>query len=57
MIQYRKTDGSLGSFDSNKQFDIKSDGHTFIITITHYGWDEYDFWYEKITDVIELRIG
>lgn len=57
MIQYRKSDGTLGSFDSDKSFKITSDGHTFIITITHYGWDEYDFWNEEITDVIELRIG
>ena len=57
MIQYRKSDGSLGEFDSDKQFSISSNGHTFTITITHYGWDEYDFWYEEINDVIELRIG
>lgn len=57
MIQYRKSDGSLGNFDSDKQFSVSSNGHSFTITITHYGWDEYDFWHEEITDIIELRIG
>ena len=55
MIQYRKSDGTLGEFDSDRQFHINSTGHTFTVTIV--GWDEYDFWYEEITDIVELRIG
>ena len=57
MIRYRKSDNTLGSFDKDKEFKIYSNGHTFTIDITHYGWDEYDFWHEEITDVIEIRIG
>ena len=57
MIQYRKSDGSLGGCDSNKVNSIDINGNTFTITLIHYGWDEYDYCYEKINDVIEVRIG
>ncbi len=57
MIQYRKSDGSLGQFDSDKAHSITTDGKKFTVTLKHYGWDEYDFWYETIDDIIELRIG
>lgn len=57
MIQYRKADGTLDSFDSDNLYGIEAKGHTFTITLKHYGYDEYDFWYSEIEDVIEIRIG
>lgn len=57
MIQYRKSDGTLGEFDYDKLFNIHVNGHTFTITLRHYFYDEYDWKDEEITDVIELRIG
>jgi len=57
MIQYRKADGTLDSFDSDNLYGIEVKGHTFTITLKHYGYDEYDFWYSEIEDVIEIRIG
>ncbi len=57
MIQYRKSDGILGEFDSDKLYSINAKEHSFTITLRHYGWDEYDWWNEEITDIIELRIG
>ena len=56
MIQYRKFDGTLGEFDSNKLFSINVKGHTFTIILRHYFYDEYDFEDEEITDVVEIRI-
>jgi len=56
MIQYRKSDGTLGEFDSDKFYRIDINGHTFTITIRHYFYDEYDFENEEITDVVEIRI-
>ena len=57
MIQYRKSDGTLGEFRSDKLYSIKAEEHSFTITLRHYGWDEYDWVNEEITDIIELRIG
>lgn len=56
MVQYRKSDGTLGEFDSDKLLNINVKGHTFTITLRHYFYDEYDFEDEEITDVIEIRI-
>ena len=57
MIQYRKSDGTLGEFRSDKLYSIKAKEHSFTITLRHYGRDEYDWVNEEITDIIELRIG
>ena len=57
MIQYRKLDGTLGEIDPNKLYKIETEGNTFKVTLKYYGWDEYDFWYDEISDIIELRIG
>ena len=57
MIQYRKSDGTLGQCDADKVTSINVNGNTFTINLRYYGWDEYDFWNEEITDVIEIRIG
>ena len=57
MIQYRKLDGTLGEIDPNKLYKIETEGNTFKVTLKYYGWDEYDFWYDEIPDIIELRIG
>ena len=56
MIEYRKSDGTLETCDSDKVKSIDIDGNTITITLIHYGWDEYDYWYERITDIIEIRI-
>lgn len=56
MIQYKKSDGTLGEFDSDKLYSIEAKEHTFTITLKYYGYDDYDFWYDKITDVTEIRI-
>lgn len=56
MIQYRKIDGTLGEFDSDKFYKIDINGHTFTITLRHYFYDEYEWENEEITDVIEIRI-
>lgn len=52
-IQYRKSNGELGSFDSYKLSRVDVDCNTFTLT---FGWYEYDFWNEEIEDVIEIRI-
>ena len=57
MIQYRKLDGTLGDIDQNKLYKIETEGNTFKVTLKYYGWDEYDFWYDEIPDIIELIIG
>jgi hypothetical protein len=57
MIQYRKLDGTLGEIDPNNLYKIDTNGNTFKVTLKYYGWDEYDFWYDEIPDIIELRIG
>ena len=56
MIQYRKSDGTLGEFDADKLLNISVKEHTFTITLRHYFYDEYDFENEEITDVVEIRI-
>lgn len=56
MIQYRKSDGSLGEFNSDKLYSIKVKENTFTITLKNYGYDEYEYCYEEITDIIEIRI-
>ena len=56
MIQHRKSDGSLGQFGSDKVHSITTDGNKFTVKLKHYGWDEYDFWYETIDDIIEMRV-
>ena len=56
MIHYRKSDNTIGEFDSDRLSSIDVKDHTFTITLKYYGYDEYDFWYEKITDVIDISI-
>jgi hypothetical protein len=56
IIQYRKSDGALGEFDSNKLDRIGFNGHTFTITLRHYFYDDYDWEDEEITDVVEIKI-
>ncbi len=55
-IQYRKSDGTLGEFDSDKLRSINVNGHGFTITIRHYFYDDWDWEDEEITDVTEIRI-
>lgn len=57
MIQYRKSDNSLGEINPDKVRSISADGHTFTVTLRHYYYDDYDWEDEEITDIIELRIG
>lgn len=56
MIQYRTKDGTLGQ-TSKSSCQIQINGNTFTIIKRCYGYDEYDFWDDKIDDIIELRIG
>ena len=56
MIQYRKSDGTLGEFDSDKLLSINVKGNTFTITLRHYFYDEWEWENEEITDVVEIRI-
>ena len=56
MIHYRKSDNTIGEFDSDRLYSIDVKDNTFTITLKYYGYDEYDFWYEKITDVIDISI-
>jgi len=56
MIQYRKFDGTLGEFSSDKLYSIEAKEHTFTITLRHYFYDEWDWEDEEITDVVEIRI-
>ena len=57
-IQYRKSDGTLGSIDAKTLKEINIDPKTNKLTIKQifYGWDEYDYWFDKIEDVIEIRV-
>ena len=57
MVQYRKSDNTLGEFDPDRLYSVEAKGHTFTVTLKYYGYDDYDFWYDEITDIIELRIG
>lgn len=56
MIQYRKSDGTLGEFDPDKLSSITVKEHTFTITLRHYFYDDWDWEDEEITDVTEIRI-
>ena len=56
MIQYRKSDGTLGEFDSDKLLSISVEGRTFTIILRHYFYDDWDWKDEEITDVVEIRI-
>lgn len=58
MIYYKKTDGTSGSINDDKcncRIMVRSN-HTFTIEKKSYGWDEYDYYIDKIEDVVELRI-
>ncbi len=57
MIHYRKSDGTLGECDPDRLHSVTVSGHTFTITLKYYGYDEYDFWYDEIKDVVEMQIG
>lgn len=57
MIQYRKSDGTLGEFTSDKLFNISVKENAFTITLRDYYWDDWDWEDEEITDVVEIRIG
>lgn len=56
MIYYKKANGTSGTFDSDKLYHLEAKEHVFTITLKYYGWDEYDFWYEEIPDIIEITI-
>ena len=56
MIHYKKSDGTSGEIDSDKLRSIEVIGNSFTANLRHYGWDEYDWSDEEITDIIELKI-
>lgn len=56
MIHYKKSDGTSGEIDDDKLRSIEVNGHSFTANLRHYGWDEYDWSDEEITDIIELKI-
>lgn len=58
MVQYRLKDGTLGQFDPDKMCDIRynSQTNTFTVKLRSYGYDEYDFYDDEITDIIEIRV-
>jgi hypothetical protein len=56
MIQYRKADGTIGEFNSDRLYQINIKDGKFVVTLKDYGYDEYDFWYSEIDDITELRI-
>ena len=56
MIQYRKSDGTLGTCDFDKILNITVKEHSFTITLRDYFDDDWDWEDEKITDIIEMRI-
>ena len=57
MIQYWKRDGTFGVTDEdNGSITIEIKNHSFTIVKQIYGYDEYDFWYDNIEDIVELRI-
>jgi hypothetical protein len=31
-------------------------GRTLTVTLRYYGYDDYDFWYDEIADIVELKI-
>ena len=56
MIQYRKSDGTLGTCDFDNILNITVKAHSFTITLRDYFDDDWDWEDEKITDIIEMRI-
>ena len=56
MIQYRQNNGFLGSIQDNDSCHIEVNGRTFTIVRRTYGYDEYDFYDDRIENIIELRI-
>ena len=56
MIHYKKSDGTSGEIDRDKLHSFEVNGHSFTANLRHYGWDEYDWSDEEITDIIELKI-
>ena len=56
MIQYQKSDGTLGEFDPDELSSINVRGNTFTITLRHYFYDEYDWEDEEITDVVWFKM-
>ncbi len=56
MIQYTKSDGTVGEFNSDNLSSIDVKGHTLTVTLRYYGYDEYDFWYDEIDDIVELKM-
>lgn len=56
MIQYRKADGTLGQVDTEKVHSIDISNNYFRITLIEYGWDEYDYYFDYIDNIIDLRI-
>lgn len=57
MIQYRKADGTLGEVDTKNVHSIDISNNCFRITLITYGWDEYDYYFDYIDNIIDLRIG
>ena len=57
MIQYMKKDGTLGQIETEKVHEINISDGCFRITLIDYGWDEYDYYFDYINDVVELKIG
>ena len=56
MIHYRKKDGTLGQIEFEKIHDISILDGCFRITLIYYGWDEYDYWFDYIDNVVEFTI-
>lgn len=56
MIHYKKSDGTSGEIDDDKLRSIEVNGNSFTINLRYYGWDEWDWSDEEITDVVELKI-
>ncbi|MBP5457674.1 MAG: hypothetical protein J6Y37_14375 [Paludibacteraceae bacterium] len=58
MIQYRKSDGTLGCVDeSSSSCSVEVNARTFTIVRRIHGYDDYDFYDDRIEGIIELRIG
>ena len=57
MIQYRKKDGTLGQIEPEKVHEISISDGCFRITLIDYGWDEYDYYFYYINNIVELRIS
>ena len=57
MIQYRRNNGMLGVIEPGESCHIEVKNNSFTIVRRIYGYDEYDWVDDEISDVIELRIG